>query len=153
MRSRSPSRRGRSRCACAAAIPTRRSPPGCCTYWEAVGGGAETEQVTALEQAAFAVDHAEVGAWLFEAWNLPTAIVEAVRQHHDPDPKPGLAALLAATNSLTVWTDFGSGTVRPEGAAVFAAQGERGVTEEVWMRLVSEVHQSGGAGTFGAFGS
>ena len=122
-------------------------------YWEAVGGGSEAEPVTALEQAAFAVDHAEVGSWLFEAWNLPLAIVEAVRQHHQPDPKPGLAALLAATNGLVAWTDFETGTVRPESAAIFAAQGEGGVMEEAWTRLVAEVHQSGGAGTFGSFGS
>jgi putative nucleotidyltransferase with HDIG domain len=122
-------------------------------YWDAVGGASEAEPVTAIEQASFAVDHAEVGAWLFEAWNLPPAIVEAVREHHEADPKPGLPALLAATNSLVAWTDFNSGTVRPEAAAIFAAQGESGVTEDAWTRLVAEVHQSGGASSFGAFGS
>jgi putative nucleotidyltransferase with HDIG domain len=122
-------------------------------YWEAVGGASEAEPVVALEQAAFAVDHAEVGAWLFEAWNLPSLIVEAVRQHHQADAKPGLPALLAATNSLVAWTDFATGTVRPEAATIFATQPQGGVSEEAWQRLVAEMHQNGGAEALGGFGS
>ena len=37
------------------------------------------------ERQILGVDHAEVGAILLESWNLPGAMVEAVRWHHQPD--------------------------------------------------------------------
>jgi putative nucleotidyltransferase with HDIG domain len=46
------------------------------------------EQQVSFEQAErqiLGVDHAEVGAMLLESWNLPGAMVEAVRWHHQPD--------------------------------------------------------------------
>lgn len=77
---------------------------------------ADALSITALaygEQVSFEVaecrvlgtDHAEVGAALLEHWNLPGAIVEAVRWHHQPDAAPGdtLVADLVhvADNALT----------------------------------------------------
>ncbi len=36
------------------------------------------------ERAVFSFDHAEAGAYLLERWNLPAALVSAVRYHHAP---------------------------------------------------------------------
>ena len=36
------------------------------------------------ERQVLGIDHAEVGARLLEHWNLPEALVEVVRWHHDP---------------------------------------------------------------------
>jgi len=37
------------------------------------------------EQKTLGIDHAEVGAFLVEHWNLPSSIVDAVRLHHQPE--------------------------------------------------------------------
>src|SRR5439155_18823609 len=81
-------------------------------YWRAVGGAAETDAVERLETQHLAVDHAEVGGWILEAWNLPPAIVEGVAQHHAETPRPGLAGLLAIADRLVAWTDA-TGALRP----------------------------------------
>src|SRR6185503_2899848 len=82
-------------------------------YWRLVGV-AEDCDVHAIEAANFGVDHAEVGAWILEAWSLPPGIVEAVRQHHDMTPRPGVPGLLAVADRLVAWTDLATGTMRPE---------------------------------------
>ncbi len=40
------------------------------------------KRVFELEQKVWGTNHARVGQFLFEQWNLPTAICEAVGQHH-----------------------------------------------------------------------
>lgn len=40
------------------------------------------------ERQHFGVDHAQVGGWLGESWNLPRVICDAIRYHHNPDPVP-----------------------------------------------------------------
>ena len=37
-----------------------------------------------LERETIAVSHAELGLWLMDAWDMPKEIVEAVREHHNP---------------------------------------------------------------------
>jgi diguanylate cyclase (GGDEF)-like protein len=44
--------------------------------------GADHDRLIALETAALGVDHAVAGAELLSSWNLPTAIVDAVRNSH-----------------------------------------------------------------------
>ena len=39
-------------------------------------------QLSAYERKRFAYDHAEIGAWLLESWNLPNYIAESVRLSH-----------------------------------------------------------------------
>ena len=107
-------------------------------YWRAVGGASESEPVDQIERETFAIDHAEVAGWLFEAWNLPSEICEAARQHHLPDARPGMPALLAMTNRLVAWTDLTSGRLRPEAASLFAQLEERGVTAEMWSELIAD---------------
>lgn len=37
-----------------------------------------------LENFAFGVNHAEIGAWLMKAWGMPRPIVDVVYHHHNP---------------------------------------------------------------------
>jgi putative nucleotidyltransferase with HDIG domain len=112
-------------------------------YWEAVGGAAESEPIEALERASFGVDHAEVGGWLLESWNLPPNIVEAARTHHQANPRAGVPGLLAVTNRLIAWTDIATGTVRPEAAVLFEQLTETGVTPEFWQAIVVRLRDDG----------
>jgi putative nucleotidyltransferase with HDIG domain len=114
-------------------------------YWQAIKGASDADPIDALERAAFTIDHAEVGAWLFEAWNLPPEIVEAVRQHHQAEPTTPVARLLATTNRLVVMTDPTTGRLRPEAAPAFAPLAERGVTPEEWAELIGRVQGDAGS--------
>ncbi len=120
-------------------------------YWHAVGGASEGEPVDAMERAGLGVDHAEVGGWLFEAWNFPPQIVDAVREHHAVEARSGVTGLLAITNRLVAWTDLATGTVRPEGQALLEVVSARGVTPARWREVVAELQAAeatlGGAGT------
>ncbi len=44
----------------------------------------ETELIE-LELQVLGVTHTELGVWLMEAWNLPSELIIAVREHHNPD--------------------------------------------------------------------
>jgi putative nucleotidyltransferase with HDIG domain len=50
-----------------------------------------------IEKEILGVDHAQVGALLMERWQLPAAIIEAVRQHHHP------VASQAAETRMAQW--------------------------------------------------
>lgn len=54
------------------------------------------------ERVALGTDHAEVGGYLTEEWNIPSQIVEAVANHHQPVVKPviQLSALTCISDSL-----------------------------------------------------
>ena len=41
--------------------------------------------IDVAEREIFAIDHAEIGAWLGEYWGLPSGIINAIRFHHQPD--------------------------------------------------------------------
>lgn len=45
---------------------------------------APDRDVTLIEQEILGMDHAEVAAALFEQWNFPPSLVEAVQFHHQP---------------------------------------------------------------------
>lgn len=115
-------------------------------YWETVGGASESEPVERLEQATFGVDHAEVGGWLLEAWNLPPLIVEAVRQHHGDEARGGLSRVLSLANRLVCWTDMGSGVLRPEAESAFAADTSAGLDAPTWLQLVADLREGGAFG-------
>ncbi len=42
-----------------------------------------------IEQKAFNINHAEIGARLAEKWQLPTTMVQAIRNHHSPRQMSG----------------------------------------------------------------
>jgi putative nucleotidyltransferase with HDIG domain len=75
------------------------------------------------EREAFGVDHAQAGAWLGEAWMLPTSIVDAARAHHD-ELVVGTAlsapVIVNLANRLVHWTDLDQGVLAPEAEAVLA---------------------------------
>ncbi|MFN8545064.1 MAG: HDOD domain-containing protein [Candidatus Binatia bacterium] len=113
-------------------------------YWKAIGedvagASASGEPIDVVERATFGVDHAEVGGWLFEAWNLPAGIVEAVRHHHELDARPGIAGLLAIADRLVHATDVANGALRPDAEPVLALFAPRGVTPELWQAIIPEL--------------
>lgn len=58
----------------------RHDPEGSRAAWrEAL---THTEGIEAAERERFGVDHSIVGAWLGEHWELPPALVKAIRHHH-----------------------------------------------------------------------
>lgn len=73
------------------------------------------EQRVAFDEAErriLGIDHAEVGAVLLEAWNLPADLVELIRWHHQPDQYPGeklLADLLHVADELSIVCGIGAG--------------------------------------------
>jgi putative nucleotidyltransferase with HDIG domain len=75
------------------------------------------------ERDAFGVDHAQAGAWLAEAWSLPTSIVDAARAHHD-ELAPGTAlsapVIVNLANRLVHWTDIDQGVLAPEAEGVLS---------------------------------
>jgi len=45
----------------------------------------EGKSLHEVEQKWLGTDHAKVGAWLLQRWQLPEDLIEAVRDHHEPD--------------------------------------------------------------------
>jgi putative nucleotidyltransferase with HDIG domain len=60
------------------------------------------EAGVAAEQSILKTNHAEVGALLLKKWSLPSAIVEAVQQHHSPQISPAvkLSAIVALADGV-----------------------------------------------------
>lgn len=52
-------------------------------HWEEMGNH---DRVVAAERATFGVDHAEVGVWLVERWNLPDSLRAAIAHSHRNEP-------------------------------------------------------------------
>ncbi len=73
------------------------------------------------EQRVFGIDHAEVGAFLLEHWNLPQSLVEVVRWHHRPEEfpgDPGVVNLVHVADLMCLMAGVGAGldalTYRPQ---------------------------------------
>jgi putative nucleotidyltransferase with HDIG domain len=92
------------------------------------------------ERDAFGVDHAQIGAWLGEAWSLPPAIVEAAREHH-ADLTPGTPlsgpVIVNLANRLVHWTDVDSGALAPEAEAVLG--GASGLTFGACVEIAAQL--------------
>ncbi|MEO6027292.1 MAG: HDOD domain-containing protein, partial [Candidatus Binatia bacterium] len=87
------------------------------------GGDASLSQ---REHDAFGVDHSQVGAWLAESWQLPSAIVEAAGMHHDPiapGAKLTVPVVVNLANRLVHWTDIEQGVLAPEAEAALSEGG------------------------------
>jgi putative nucleotidyltransferase with HDIG domain len=108
-------------------------------YWQTVGGAGERGPVETLEAATYGVDHAEVGAWMLEAWSLPSGIVEPVRLHHTGIGREGVAGVLAAANRLVALTDVSTGVLDPDGMPLLETLAQRGITAELWAEVAAEV--------------
>jgi putative nucleotidyltransferase with HDIG domain len=65
-----------------------------------------------VERKLFGYDHAEVGAHLAEAWNLPPKLVTAIRYHHRPDeckPHDPVVDCVHVADYFTMSLGFGLG--------------------------------------------
>ena len=101
------------------------------------GAGAD-QGIESVERAEIGVDHGVVGGWLFEAWNLPPAIVQAVALHHAEHPAPGLPTLIFTANLMTRHPD--GALLLAEASEVHAAAARDaaescGLTREAWSEL------------------
>ncbi len=74
-------------------------------FMAAVNAAAD-ENLTSVnaERKIIGVDHAEIGSWLAEVWNLPPSIVEAIRYHHQPAHAPEHAPLTAVVRLADLFT-------------------------------------------------
>jgi HD-like signal output (HDOD) protein len=64
------------------------------------------------EEEVLGVTHADVGAWLFEKWNMSKGLIEAIRFHHNPalaGDHQRLAAIVHLADILVRAIRFGSG--------------------------------------------
>jgi putative nucleotidyltransferase with HDIG domain len=105
-------------------------------YWETARKATSTEHLPGLEQSTLGVDHAEVGSWLLEAWNLPALMVEAVRRHHDPEARTGLAGAIGAASRLVHRTNFQTGAVADDAAGILDAVG---LSKDQWEAAIAEI--------------
>lgn len=99
-----------------------------------------------VERGHVGVDHGVVGGWLFDAWNLPPAIVQAVAQHHAEHPAPGLPTLIFTANLMTRHPD--GALLLAEASDLHAAAARNaaescGLTREAWSELAG-APQGGG---------
>ncbi|MBI5058753.1 HDOD domain-containing protein [candidate division KSB1 bacterium] len=65
---------------------------------------AEGLSTAEAERRVLGVDHAEIGAWLAEAWALPPAITECIRYHHQPTLSPDSRTLTAVVHMANLFT-------------------------------------------------
>ena len=91
------------------------------------------------ERATFGIDHAQAGAWLAEAWALPTAIVESAARHHEAIV-PGRAlttpTIVNLANRLVRWTDLDAGAIDPEAERLLGDEGV-GLTLAAWIEIAA----------------
>ncbi|MBI5114860.1 HDOD domain-containing protein [Candidatus Poribacteria bacterium] len=74
------------------------------------------------ERTLFGFDHADIGYWMCERWNLPVSLSEAIRCHHHPESAqeaPQLARLVHTADALV--TEF----METKGAGFFEAGKEQ----------------------------
>ena len=72
------------------------------------------ESLPEAETRVLGFDHTTVGAWLAEKWNLPAAVLEAIRFHHDPLlSKSKLTALIYLADCICSRKYFCSTAYRP----------------------------------------
>lgn len=65
------------------------------------------------ERRILGIDHAELGAFLADKWNLPAAVVEIVRWHHEPETFEGrnpAGDLVHVADALCILGGIGIGT-------------------------------------------
>jgi len=95
------------------------------------------------EHDAIGTDHAEVGACLLNAWNLPDDIVEAVGHHHAPEirPRPRLSAVVHVADCLA--NTYGSTAGWDAMATRIAAVSDAlDLTSERVEKLLATIHEA-----------
>lgn len=103
--------------------------------------------IAETELAEFGLDHAEVGGLLGEHWNLPPAVVQAIRFHHAPERAPEdspLTALTALGNYISYLAGLGerSNGRMPEFPEAAAARLR--LNEAACAEIASELQRNAG---------
>lgn len=96
------------------------------------------------EQDVLGVDHAWVGAWLLEKWNLPDIICQAVRFSHEPETAEADDATLQFVNCVGVASRFSDILLNDPGESGIAALGvmmqdRLGLDEESTLDVLRKV--------------
>ncbi|MHC4608180.1 MAG: HDOD domain-containing protein [Planctomycetota bacterium] len=68
--------------------------------------------IVPAEEEVLGLNHSEIGAWLFEKWNLSKGLIECIRHHHNPalaSQNPKAVSIIHGANILTRALRFGSG--------------------------------------------
>ena len=71
-------------------------------YDEIVAGKRDHQEIIAAEQQALGTDHAEVGAWQINHWNLPKYLYQLVAASHELNSPKILPDLASMANCVTV---------------------------------------------------
>lgn len=82
--------------------------------------------VPLIERRVLGVDHAETGAWLMSAWNMPEAVVVACREHHNEvyaGEHAEYAHLILCVDHLLRAHNLGDGAETEPPAAILTALG------------------------------
>lgn len=99
--------------------------------------GADGRAQEQLEQAAFGVTHARVGAYLLALWGLPSALTCRVRYHHHPAQAPGPDVVLAAVHvAATATADRATLAQRVDQGWLAASIGPERTA--AWLALAAE---------------
>jgi putative nucleotidyltransferase with HDIG domain len=96
------------------------------------------------ERAAFGFDHAQAGAWLAEAWELPVAIAETAERHHRPIAVRApltTPVIVGVANRLVHWTDLGGdGGVDARAERFLVDQQIPGLGVGIWQEIAAALH-------------
>lgn len=100
--------------------------------------------ITRHEVEVLGVDHAWVGAWLLERWNLPEMICQAVRYSHDTETPDLEADVEQFVNSVSVASRFSEILLNDPGEAGIAAigvmmQDKLGLDEQATLEVLKKV--------------
>ena len=98
------------------------------------------------EQEVLGIDHAEVGACLLEHWNLPEALVKAVRWHHQPEEFSGdplVVNLVHVADVVCLMTGIGAGidalSYRPSSNALVQLGLNNNGLESIAYKIINEL--------------
>jgi diguanylate cyclase (GGDEF)-like protein len=106
----------------------------------------EHAEICAEELAQLGCDHAEVGAWLAQHWELPASLVAGIRYSHEPDRVPtdldAEAAAIAKTVALSgviadIWVHANTNVATR--TALEAALRVLGVSRGAFRAILSDI--------------
>ncbi len=102
----------------------------------------EQRPVREIEKEVLGLDHAEIGGALAVHWNLPIALSDAIRWHHEPESatiSQQLACMVAVSNYLAYLAGLGETNMGPGIEVPSTAIQSLGVTDEISKTLVEEM--------------
>jgi HD-like signal output (HDOD) protein len=101
------------------------------------------------ERRVLGIDHAEVGGYLLQKWNLPEHLAETIRWHHQPDGFSGETLsvdLVHISDALCLTGGIGAGTdglnYRLSGEVASRLHLTPEVAESVCCQIVSELDET-----------